>query len=46
MAEEFCYLNQRSHFYDWEIVPFHLKNPKNYMTISSRVRPLPLSPCQ
>lgn len=36
MAEEFCYLNQRSHFYDWEIVPFHLKNPKNYMTISSR----------
>ena len=38
MVDEFCYLNRRpnSHAYDWEIVPFHRKNPKEYMTISSR----------
>ncbi len=38
MVDEFCYLNRRaeSHAYDWEIVPFHRKNPRQYMTISSR----------
>lgn len=37
MVDEFCYLNRKSHPYDWEIVPFHKKNPNDFMTISSRV---------
>ena len=37
MADEFCYLNKRENSYDWMIVDFENRNPKEYMTISSRV---------
>jgi hypothetical protein len=37
MADEFCYLNKRDDPYDWMIVDFDKRNPKEYMTISSRV---------
>jgi hypothetical protein len=37
MADEFCYLNKREDPYDWQIVDFDKRNPKEYMTISSRV---------
>ena len=37
MADEFCYLNKLDDPYDWIIVDFDKKNPKQYMTISARV---------
>mmetsp|Transcript_28714 Transcript_28714/g.25821 ORF Transcript_28714/g.25821 Transcript_28714/m.25821 type:complete len:201 (-) Transcript_28714:115-717(-) len=36
MADEFCYLNKRDDPYDWKIIDFDKRNPKEYMTISSR----------
>lgn len=41
MADEFCYLNKRDDPYDWQIVDFDKRNPKEYMTISSRVFTIP-----
>jgi len=37
MADEFCYLNKNSNPYDFKIVEFDARNPKEYMTISARV---------
>ena len=37
MADEFCYLNKRSHPYDFQIVEFDERHPTEYMTISARV---------
>lgn len=37
LENEFCFLNKRSHPYDWEIVDYEQRNPRNYMTISARV---------
>ncbi|KAL4466850.1 hypothetical protein ABPG74_010447 [Tetrahymena malaccensis] len=36
MADEFCYLNKNSNPYDFKIVEFDARNPKEYMTISAR----------
>lgn len=36
LEDEFCFLNRRTHPYDWEIVDYDKRNPNNYMTISSR----------
>jgi len=36
MADEFCYLNKRTHSYDWKIVEFQKKKKEEYMTISGR----------
>ena len=36
MADEFCYLNKCSNPYDFKIVEFYQRNPKEYMTISAR----------
>jgi dynein heavy chain, axonemal len=36
MSEEFCYMNRRSNPYDWQIVEFDKRNPKEYMVISKR----------
>lgn len=36
MADEFCYLNKRDHAYDYQIVEFEDRNPKEYMTISAK----------
>ncbi len=36
MADEFCYLNKKSHAYDFYIVEFDKRNLKEYMTISKR----------
>jgi dynein heavy chain len=38
MTDEFCYLNKRSHPYDFQIVDFNERNPEEYMTISARVK--------
>jgi len=38
MADEFCYLNKNSNPYDFKIVEFDARNPKEYMTISARVK--------
>lgn len=38
MSDEFCYLNKNSHPYDFRIVEFDARNPKEYMTISARVK--------
>lgn len=37
MTDEFCYLNKRSHPYDFQIVDFNERNNEEYMTISARV---------
>lgn len=37
MADEFCYLNKNSNPYDFKIVEFDARNPREYMTISARV---------
>lgn len=37
MADEFCYLNKISNPYDFKIVEFDERNPREYMTISARV---------
>lgn len=37
MIDEFCYLNKQSHPYDFKIVEFDERNPREYMTISARV---------
>ena len=42
MADEFCYLNKRSHPYDFQIVEFDERHPTEYMTISARVK----KPCK
>jgi dynein heavy chain len=39
MADEFCYLNKISNPYDFKIVEFDERNPREYMTISARVNP-------
>lgn len=36
MSEEFCYMNRRSNPYDWQIVEFDKKDPREYMVISKR----------
>lgn len=36
LNKEFCYLNKRSHPYDWVVVDFKNRNGKNYLTVSSR----------
>ena len=37
LEEEFCYLNKKSHAYDWEIVAYKNRDPVEYITISKRV---------
>ena len=37
MTDEFCYLNKRTHSYDFQIVDFNERNNEEYMTISARV---------
>jgi dynein heavy chain len=37
LNEEFCFLNQGKHAYDWYIVSFDDINPRNYLTISGKV---------
>lgn len=37
LENEYCYLNKRSHPYDWEIVNFNHRNKNQYMTISAKV---------
>lgn len=37
MTDEFCYLNKRTHPYDFQIVDFNERNNEEYMTISARV---------
>ena len=36
MSEEFCYMNRREGPYDWQIVEFEKKDPREYMVISKR----------
>ena len=36
-SEEFCYLNKRSHAYDWEVVEFNSRSDTEYITLSKRV---------
>ncbi len=36
LENEFCFLNKRYHPYDWVIVDFKERNPKLYLSISSR----------
>ncbi|EGR31243.1 hypothetical protein IMG5_115030 [Ichthyophthirius multifiliis] len=36
IADEFCYLNRQSNPYDFKIVDFNQRNPREYMTISVR----------
>ena len=35
--QEFCYLNRKSHAYDWKVVDYAARNPLEFITISKRV---------